>query len=50
MTDIIAEWMAKAEGDFAAGLLLFRRRKSPNYDAVARQVRALARRRLHMRK
>src|SRR5439155_17370564 len=30
-----SEWVAKAEGDFAAASTLMRVRKSPNYDAVA---------------
>lgn len=34
MKAITAEWVAKAEGDLAAALLLFRSRKTPNYDAV----------------
>jgi HEPN domain-containing protein len=34
MKAITAEWVAKAEGDLSAGLLLLRSRKSPNYDAA----------------
>jgi HEPN domain-containing protein len=34
MKALTQEWLDKAEGDWNAALLLFRARKSPNYDAA----------------
>ncbi len=34
MNDILSEWIAKAEGDFATAQRELRARRDPNYDAV----------------
>ena len=34
MNPLVAEWVAKAEGDYASALREVRARKSPNYDAA----------------
>jgi HEPN domain-containing protein len=34
MNDVVREWLAKAEGDYATALRECRARKAPNYDAV----------------
>jgi HEPN domain-containing protein len=34
MSDVLLEWIAKAEGDFHTALREFRARTHPNYDAV----------------
>jgi len=34
MSDLVKEWVNKAEGDFNSALREFRARKNPNYDAA----------------
>jgi len=34
MSPVANEWIIKAEGDFQAALILYRRRKNPNYDST----------------
>ncbi len=34
MNRVVAEWVEKAEGDYASALREFRARKNPNYDAA----------------
>jgi HEPN domain-containing protein len=34
MSNLVAEWVAKAEGDYATALREYRARKRPNYDAA----------------
>jgi len=34
MSDLVAEWIAKAEGDYGSALREYRARKRPNYDSA----------------
>ncbi len=42
MNELTAEWIAKAEGDFATATRELRARRSPNYDAVCFHAQQLA--------
>jgi len=41
MNPLVAEWIAKAEGDFVSALREFRARKQPNYDSACFHARQL---------